>query len=138
TSGAGRARDSRSADSSRGVPVTDARRLAMVLTVLAVVLTGVALAALFVGSAGLSASAVARALAGRAEASSVEAIVTLSLRLPRVAVAVLAGAALAVAGVGFQALTRNPLAGPSILRVSGRAAFAVALAQLPALLPTTV
>jgi len=110
--------------------VTDARRLAMVLTVLAVVLTGVALAALFVGSAGLSPSAVARALAGRAEASSVEAIVTLSLRLPRVAVAVLAGAALAVAGVGFQALTRNPLAEPSILGVSSGAAFGVVLAQI--------
>ena len=110
--------------------MTDARRLAMVLTVLAVVLTGVALAALFVGSAGLSASAVARALAGRAEASSVEAIVTLSLRLPRVAVAVLAGAALAVAGVGFQALTRNPLAEPSILGVSSGAAFGVVLAQI--------
>jgi len=110
--------------------VTDARRLAMVLSVLAVVLTGVALAALFVGSAGLSASAVARALAGRAEASSIEAIVTLSLRLPRVAVAVLAGAALAVAGVGFQALTRNPLAEPSILGVSSGAAFGVVLAQI--------
>jgi ABC-type Fe3+-siderophore transport system permease subunit len=110
--------------------VTDARRLAMVLTVLAVVLTGVALAALFVGSAGLSPSAVARALAGRAEASSVEAIVTLGLRLPRVAVAVLAGAALAVAGVGFQALTRNPLAEPSILGVSSGAAFGVVLAQI--------
>ena len=110
--------------------MTDARRLAMVLSVLAVVLTGVALAALFVGSAGLSASAVARALAGRAEASSIEAIVTLSLRLPRVAVAVLAGAALAVAGVGFQALTRNPLAEPSILGVSSGAAFGVVLAQI--------
>ena len=41
--------------------MTDARRLAVVLTVLGVVLTGVALAALFVGSAGLSASAVASA-----------------------------------------------------------------------------
>jgi len=110
--------------------VTDARRLAVVLSVLGVVLTGVALAALFVGSAGLSASAVARALAGRADASSVEAIVTLSLRLPRVAVAVLAGAALAVAGVGFQALTRNPLAEPSILGVSSGAAFGVVLAQI--------
>ena len=110
--------------------MTDARRLAVVLIVLGVVLTGVALAALFVGSAGLSASAVARALAGRADASSVEAIVTLSLRLPRVAVAVLAGSALAVAGVGFQALTRNPLAEPSILGVSSGAAFGVVLAQI--------
>src|SRR5262249_56088652 len=88
------------------------------------------LAAVFVGSAGLSASAVARALTGRAEPGSVEAIVTLSLRLPRVAVAMLAGAALAVAGVGFQALTRNPLAEPSVLGVSSGAAFGVVLAQI--------
>ena len=110
--------------------MNDARRLVSVLAALAVVLLALGVAALFVGSAGLSPAAVARALAGRAEASSVEAIVTLSLRLPRVAVAVLAGGALAVAGVGFQALTRNPLAEPSVLGVSSGAAFGVVLAQI--------
>jgi cobalamin transport system permease protein len=110
--------------------VSDARRLAVALAALASVLAAIALAALFVGSAGLSPSAVARALTGRAEPASVEAIVTLSLRLPRVAVAMLAGAALAVAGVGFQALTRNPLAEPSVLGVSSGAAFGVVLAQI--------
>src|SRR5262249_16278964 len=74
-----------------------ARRLAVALAALTSALFGIALAALFIGSAGLSPSAVARALTGRAEPASVEAIVTLSLRLPRVAVAMLAGAALAVA-----------------------------------------
>ncbi len=54
---------------------------------------------------------------------------TLSLRLPRIAVAVLAGGALAVAGVAFQALTRNPLAEPSVLGVSGGAAFGVVIGQ---------
>lgn len=110
--------------------MSDARRLAVALAALASVLAAIALAALFVGSAGLSPSAVARALTGRAEPASVEAIVTLSLRLPRVAVAMLAGAALAVAGVGFQALTRNPLAEPSVLGVSSGAAFGVVLAQI--------
>jgi iron complex transport system permease protein len=110
--------------------VSDARRLAVALAALAGVLLAIALTALFVGSAGLSPAAVARALTGRAEASSVEAIVTLSLRLPRVAVAMLSGAALAVAGVGFQALTRNPLAEPSVLGVSSGAAFGVVLAQI--------
>jgi iron complex transport system permease protein len=42
----------------------------------------------------------------------------------------LAGGALAVAGAGFQALTRNPLAEPSILGVSGGAAFGVVLGQV--------
>jgi iron complex transport system permease protein len=110
--------------------VTDARRLTAALTVLGLVLLVVAVAALFIGSAGLSPAAVARALAGRSESSSVEAVVTLSLRLPRVVAAVLAGGALAVAGVGFQALTRNPLAEPSVLGVSSGAAFGVVLAQI--------
>ena len=110
--------------------MSNARRLGVALTVLASALILIGLAAVFVGSAGLSASAVARALTGRAEPGSVEAIVTLSLRLPRVAVAMLAGAALAVAGVGFQALTRNPLAEPSVLGVSSGAAFGVVVAQI--------
>ena len=109
--------------------MSDARRLVAALAALGIVLIGVGLAAMFVGSAGLSPSAVARVLAGRADASSVESIVTLSLRLPRVVAAVLAGAALAVAGVGFQALTRNPLAEPSVLGVSSGAAFGVVIAQ---------
>ena len=107
-----------------------ARRLALALIVLGVILVVVAGVALFVGSAGLSPRAVARALAGRAGAESVEAIVTLQLRLPRVVAATLAGGALAVAGVAFQGLTRNPLAEPSILGVSSGAAFGVVLAQI--------
>ena len=110
--------------------MSDARRLAMALATLGIVLLVVGMAALFVGSAGLSPSAVARVLAGRAEGTSVESIVTLGLRLPRVLAAALAGAALAVAGVGFQALTRNPLAEPSVLGVSSGAAFGVVLAQI--------
>ena len=47
-----------------------------------------------------------------------------------VLVAVLAGGALAVAGVAFQGLTRNPLAEPSVLGVTSGAAFGVVLAQI--------
>jgi iron complex transport system permease protein len=110
--------------------VSAARRLVVALGVLGVVLLVVAVVALFVGSAGLSPRAVARALTGRAGPESVEAIVTLQLRLPRVLAATLAGGGLAVAGVAFQGLTRNPLAEPSILGVSSGAAFGVVLAQI--------
>jgi iron complex transport system permease protein len=110
--------------------VSLARRLALSLVVLAIALVAVGAMALFVGSAGLSPGAVARALVGRAGTDSVEAIVTLQLRLPRVLAATLAGGALAVAGVAFQGLTRNPLAEPSILGVSSGAAFGVVLAQI--------
>ena len=110
--------------------MTDRRRLAWTLAALTALLAIVGVAALFVGSAALSPGAVARALAGRAQSESVEAIVTLGLRLPRVLVAVLAGGALAVAGVAFQGLTRNPLAEPSVLGVTSGAAFGVVLAQI--------
>ena len=113
--------------------MTDRRRLATALIVLGLLLTVVAFVALFVGSAGLSPRAVARALTGRAEAESIESIVTLGLRLPRVLVATLAGGALAVAGVAFQGLTRNPLAEPSVLGVTSGAAFGVVLAQIAGL-----
>src|SRR5262249_9786782 len=117
------ARDPRAHDSPRGVPVNGGRRLAVALGALGLGLVVVARLSMFVGSAGLSAAAVARALAGRAGPDSVESVVTLQLRLPRVLAAVLAGGGLAVAGVAFQGLTRNPLAEPAVLGVSSGAAF---------------
>jgi iron complex transport system permease protein len=110
--------------------LTGARRLVRALLALGVVLLAVAAASLFIGSAALSPRAVARVLAGQADAGSVESIVTLGLRLPRIVVAALAGGALAVAGVAFQGLTRNPLAEPSVLGISSGAAFGVVLAQI--------
>jgi iron complex transport system permease protein len=105
-----------------------ARRLAAVLVGLVALTLLVAAGALMVGSAPISARAVVGALVGRG--GDVERLVVLDLRLPRIAAALLAGAALAVAGVGFQALTRNPLADPAILGVSSGAAFGVVVAQL--------
>ena len=55
--------------------------------------------------------------------------VILFIRLPRILLASLVGASLAVAGAAFQALTRNPLADPFILGVSSGAAFGVVIAQ---------
>src|SRR6202012_1460168 len=50
-------------------------------------------------------------------------LVGFGLRLPRVALGVLVGAALSTAGAGFQALLRNPLADPYVLGVSSGAAL---------------
>lgn len=59
---------------------------------------------------------------------SMDATILFSARLPRVALAALAGAALSVVGVAFQALLRNPLADPYVLGVSGGAAAGATLA----------
>lgn len=54
--------------------------------------------------------------------------ILIHLRLPRVLLAAAIGATLAVAGVTFQTLLRNPLADPFILGVSGGAAAGAAVA----------
>ncbi|RSM98223.1 ABC transporter permease [Nonomuraea sp. WAC 01424] len=55
----------------------------------------------------------------------------LDQRWPRVAAAVLAGAALAVSGAAFQAVSRNPLAEPGVLGITaGAGAAAVAMLTL--------
>lgn len=59
-----------------------------------------------------------------------EAAAVLALRLPRVLLAGLVGGCLAIAGGGFQAISRNPLADPFILGVSSGAAFGVVVAIL--------
>jgi len=102
-------------------------RLVAALSALAV-LAG--LAALFVGSAPLSPRAVWAILVGRGGDGDASQVIVLGLRLPRVLAALLAGGALAVAGVGFQGISRNPLAEPSVLGVSSGAAFGVVTAQV--------
>ncbi|MGC1202240.1 MAG: iron ABC transporter permease [Candidatus Acidiferrales bacterium] len=58
--------------------------------------------------------------------------VVFSVRLPRIALGILVGAALSVAGAGFQALLRNPLADPYVLGVSCGAALGAILSLLAA------
>ena len=55
--------------------------------------------------------------------------IVLRIRLPRAIAGALIGATLAVAGVTFQTLLRNPLADPFILGVSGGAACGAAIAS---------
>jgi len=56
-----------------------------------------------------------------------ERIILMELRLPRVLLAYLAGAMLALSGMAFQALFRNPLATPFTLGVSSGAALGAAI-----------
>jgi iron complex transport system permease protein len=61
-------------------------------------------------------------------ADNVDAQIFFVARLPRVLAAAIVGAALALAGVVFQALLRNPLASPDTLGVSAGAALGAVLA----------
>lgn len=56
---------------------------------------------------------------------SQEHLIITTARLPRALIAAAAGASLAVAGTLMQAVTRNPLASPSILGINAGAAFFV-------------
>ncbi|GMQ90120.1 MAG: iron ABC transporter permease [Gammaproteobacteria bacterium] len=59
-------------------------------------------------------------------------------RLPRVAAAVLVGAALAAAGATYQGIFRNPLASPDILGVSGGAGLGATIGILLSLPPLAI
>lgn len=91
--------------------------------VVLLLILGLAMATgLLLGNATLSAGEVWGGLMGTSADPAVIAIVR-SIRLPRVAAGALTGGALAVSGVLFQALLRNPLAEPYLLGVSSGAAF---------------
>ena len=53
--------------------------------------------------------------------------IILDLRFPRILIAMLSGAALAVSGVLFQAVLKNPLADPGIIGISSGAGFVSAI-----------
>ncbi|MGW8886325.1 iron ABC transporter permease [Streptomyces sp. NPDC055749] len=92
--------------------------------VLVAVLVGVTIAAVLLGDSKLLLGDVMNWAQGRA-GRTVGFI--LDTRVPRVLAALLAGGALALAGTLVQAVTRNPLAEPGILGVSGGAALGAVL-----------
>lgn len=82
---------------------------------------------LMVGSVSISLSEVWGALCGSDEVSAATTTIVRSIRLTKAAVAVVAGAALAVSGLEMQTLFRNPLAGPFVLGISSGSSLGVAL-----------
>ena len=101
-------------------------RLARVVLLLLLILAAAMLAALAVGAVRIGPGAILRSLAGGDDPRI--AAILWQVRLPRILMAALAGAALASAGTSFQAVLRNPLADPYILGISGGAALGAILA----------
>ena len=96
-----------------------------------------ALAGVMLGTLRLAPMDVVRGALG--QGTTMDVAVVRTLRLPRVMLAALVGAGLGAAGAALQGATRNGLAEPYLLGVSGGAAvgavFAVALHAPPALVP---
>ncbi len=113
--------------------------------ILAVVLLAVMLLALKLGAVPISVTDLLLdlgrvALGQRGQLSTEYRLIVFELRLPRILLGILVGAALSVAGAGFQALLRNPLADPYVLGVSSGAALGAILSliaspQVPQITP---
>jgi iron complex transport system permease protein len=82
-----------------------------------------------VGSVSLSPWEVLRGLFDGGSQDTAATIVR-KIRLPRTLLAGIVGACLSLAGLGFQAISRNPLADPSVLGVSSGASFGLMVAVL--------
>ncbi len=93
-------------------------------------------ASLQVGAANVTLTALLAKLAGGEALSQMERVVLWDIRLPRLAMGALVGAALAVSGAAMQGLFRNPLADPGIVGVGAGAGLGAILAiVLGGLLP---
>jgi len=110
------------------------RAVVLVCGTLALLLLGVVVLALHVGSERVPRAVVADVLRahllGRAGEPTVWETIVWRVRGPRVLLGIAAGAALAVAGTLLQTLLRNPLAEPYVLGISGGAALGAIVAIL--------
>jgi len=104
-------------------------RAAMAIAGLAVALGCVFLLSIALGSIRIPLHDVISALTGENVARSTEVIIR-DVRLPRSLTAILAGAALGIAGLQMQTLFRNALADPFVLGISAGASLGVALVVL--------
>jgi iron complex transport system permease protein len=102
--------------------------LALILFV--VVVIALKLGAVQVSLYGLGADLIHVLLHQRASLNTDYGMIVVNIRLPRILLAVMVGASLSVAGTGFQALLRNPLADPYVLGISGGASVGAVLALM--------
>ncbi|MEV6317438.1 iron chelate uptake ABC transporter family permease subunit [Streptomyces sp. NPDC051776] len=91
------------------------RRAAVVAGLLAVALAGVCLAYLCIGESTAAPAEAVKAVLGL---PSQEEFVVSTLRLPRMTLGLLVGAAFGVAGALIQTVARNPLASPDVIGIS--------------------
>jgi iron complex transport system permease protein len=106
-------------------PLTPARVIAVTLS-LAAILFLTAAASLAMGTAHVRPAELLSLLTG-GRVSEAAYLILFKIRLPRIILAALNGFSLALGGVVFQAILRNPLADPFILGISSGAALGAVL-----------
>jgi iron complex transport system permease protein len=100
------------------------RRRAVWAVVLIAAVVGAVILSVTFGARDVSPSDIWAGLTGSTDTASAAAV---GKRVPRTILALLVGAALAVAGAVLQGATRNPLADPQILGINGGAALAIVI-----------
>ncbi|MBB3111388.1 iron complex transport system permease protein [Paenibacillus phyllosphaerae] len=109
------------------------KRAILVMTVLGLLIVMMFLVSMNTGYIRLSPMDLLRTLTGGG--TQQEQLILFDFRLPRIVIAVLIGAGLAVAGAVLQGISRNALADPGILGINAGAGLAVLL--FVAFYPTT-
>jgi iron complex transport system permease protein len=103
----------------------DGVKNSLVMIILSLLVLGIALFSLTVGSSGMTILQSIQALFSHS--GSIDRTIVLEVRLPRTLLGLAVGGALSLAGVILQGLFRNPLVEPYTLGISGGAVLGVAL-----------
>lgn len=106
------------------------KKIVLTTFLLGTVLILISIIAISAGSSGVHFWETLAILAGKTNPDSATATILYQIRLPRVILAAFVGGSLALGGLVFQALLRNPLAEPYILGISGGSAIGAILAML--------
>ena len=99
------------------------RKIRLMMVALALILLAAFVVSVATGYASLSPARLWSTLIGQGTAK--ERLILFEFRLPRIFIAILAGAGLALSGALLQSVTRNPLADPGILGINAGAGLAV-------------
>lgn len=105
-------------------------KIALTTVLLGILLILSAIVGISAGSSGLHFAETMSVLFGNSDPESITSTIVWQIRLPRVLLAASVGGTLALGGLVFQALLRNPLAEPYILGISGGSAIGAILAML--------
>jgi iron complex transport system permease protein len=100
-----------------------------ILSLLALLMLLTAIISLLIGPVNISIKKLLQIITGQIQNTTASEII-LSIRLPRILLAIAAGGGLSVAGAVFQSLLMNPLAEPYILGISSGGTFGALLSML--------